>query len=401
MYRLLLRTRWSLTWTFCAPAWVRRFVATRLYGALHRAHRASHGILIRRSKVQVISSRTLCAALALALAACSNGNSTISAPVEQLVPVALVAAHNGPAAPTIRTTAMLAHKDEMRLAFKISGVISRINVDEGATVKAGQVLAELELAEIGSQVEQTRQLLSKAERDLERGEQLYREQVIALEALQDLKTQRNITAQTLKATSFNREYAVITAPTDGVVLRKLLQARETVAPGASVLVLGSAATGYVLKASLADRDVVQLALGDSAKVRFDALPGTSLNATVTRLPAAADQRTGLFDVELALTTPDARLRSGLLARIALTPASATANALVHVPIAAILEGERARASVFVFDASTQSVSRRAVQVAFIDGVQVALSGGLEAGALVVTDGAAYVEEGKKVKVIER
>ena len=342
---------------------------------------------------------TLTAALILTLAACSNGNTSITA-AERLVPVALVVAHNGPAAPTIRTTAMLAHKDEMRLAFKIGGVISHINVDDGAMVKAGQVLAELELAEIGSQVEQTRQLLSKAERDLERGERLYREQVIPLEALQDLKTQRNIAAQSVKASSFNREYAVITAPTDGVVLRKLAQARETVAPGAPVLVLGSAATGYVLKASLADRDVVQLALGDDATVRFDALPGSDLKATVTRLPAAADQRTGMFDVELALHTPDARLRSGLLARIALTPASAAASELVHVPIAAILEGDRARASVFVFDANTQSVSRRSVEVAFIDDDEVALSSGLEVGAQVVTDGAAYVEEGKKVKVVE-
>lgn len=341
------------------------------------------------------------AALTFALAACSNGNGAVNAEAERLVPVALVTAENGPAAPVIRTTGVLAHKDEMRLAFKIGGVIAQVGVDEGATVKAGQVLAELELAEIGSQVEQTRQLLAKAERDLARGERLYQEQVIPLEALQDLKTQRDVAAQSVKASSFNREYAVITAPSDGVVLRKLAMARETVAPGAPVLVIGSAGAGYVLKASLADREVVQLAIGDSADVRFDALPGETLSAKVSRLPAAADQRTGMFDVELALPAADARLRSGLVARLALTPASAAAASLVHVPIAAILEGDKARAAVFVFDASKQSVARQPVEVAFIDGDQVALSSGLSAGAQVVTDGAAYVEEGRKVRVVER
>ncbi len=221
-----------------------------------------------------------------------------------------------------------------------------------------------------------------------------------LESLQDLKTQRDIAAQALKATRFNREYAVITAPSDGVVLRKLAQARETVAPGAPVLVLGSADAGYVLKASLADRDVVQLALGDACEVRFDALPGATLAAEVTRLPAAADARTGMFDVELALAATDPRLRSGLVARLALTPASAGAASLVRVPIAAILEGDRSRASVFVFDAAQQTVARRAVEVAFIDDEQVALASGLDAGAQVVTDGAAYVEEGKKVRVVD-
>jgi len=343
---------------------------------------------------------TLITALTLALVACSNGNGAVNAEAERIVPIKVAVAEDGAAAPTIRTTAMLAHKDEMRLAFKIGGVIANISVDEGATVKAGQVLAELELAEIGSQVEQSRQLLRKAERDLERGERLYRDQVIPLESLQDLKTQRDIAAQALKGTSFNREYAVITAPTDGVVLRKQAQARETVAPGTPVLVLGSADAGYVLKASLADRDVVQLALGDAAEVRFDALPGTTLTAAVTRLPAAADTRTGMFDIELALAATDPRLRSGLVARLALTPASAGAGTLVRVPIAAILEGDRSRASVFVFDATQQTVGRRAVEVAFIDGEQVALASGLDAGAKVVTDGAAYVEEGKKVRVME-
>lgn len=343
----------------------------------------------------------LIAAMALAMAACTNGNSAVQAEAERLVPIAISTANNGPAAPAIRTTAVLAHKDEMRLAFKIGGVIARITVDEGASVKAGDVLAELELAEIGSQVEQSRQLLGKAERDLERGQRLYQEQVIPLESLQDLKTQRDVAAEGLKATRFNREYAVITAPTAGVVLRKLAQARETVAPGAPVLALGSADAGYVLKASLADRDIVQLALGDVADVRFDALPGEQMQATVTRLPAAADARTGMFDIELALPAGDTRLRSGLVARLALTPASASAAERVQVPIAAILEGEHQRASVFVFDAATSSVHRQPVEVAFIDGDRVALTSGLQAGALVVTDGAAYVEDGKKVRLVKR
>ncbi|MFO1496483.1 MAG: efflux RND transporter periplasmic adaptor subunit [Lysobacterales bacterium] len=345
--------------------------------------------------------RTILAAATLVLAACSNGDSAVQPEAERLVPIRVAQAEQGPGAPAIRTTAVLAHQDEMRLAFKIGGVIARIAVDEGSQVQAGQVLAELELAEIGSQVEQSRQLLAKAERDLERGQRLYREQVIPLEALQDLTTQRDIAAQAVKATRFNREYAVITAPSDGVVLRKLAEARETVAPGAPVLVLGSADGGYVLKASLADRDVVQLALGDAAEVRFDALPGERLNARVTRLPAAADARTGMFDVELALAGQDARLRSGLVARLALTPATAGASTRVQVPIAAILEGDRQRASVFVYDRADSRVHRQAVDIAFIDDDRVALAAGLEVGASVVTEGAAYVEDGKKVRLIER
>ncbi len=339
-------------------------------------------------------------AVALLLAACSNGNSTVAVP-ERVVPVAVVAAEGGPAAPAIRTSAMLSHKDEMRLAFKIGGVIARIDVDDGSVVKKGDILAELELAEVGSQVEQSRQMLVKAERDLKRGERLHQEQVIALEQLQDLRTQRDMAAQALKGTSFNREYAVITAPSDGVILRKLAQARETVQPGAPVLVLGNADTGFVLKASLADRDVVQLALGDLAEVRFDAFPGETLKAKVTRLPAAADARTGMFDVELSLDDAFARGKSGLVGRIALVPSSAAASALSYVPISAVLEGDGAHATVFVFQRAQQTVHKRQVEVAFIDNDQVALRNGIDIGTEVVTDGAAYVEDGKKVRLVNR
>ena len=344
---------------------------------------------------------SLMLAAMLTVAACSNGTATVNANVERLVPVNVVLAEAGPGAAAIRTSAMLAHKDEMRLAFKIGGVIARINVDEGSLVKKGQILAELELAEVGSQVEQSRQMLVKAERDLKRGERLHAEQVIALEQLQDLRTQRDMAAQALKGTSFNREYAVITAPSDGVVLRKLGEARETVASGVTVLTLGSSDTGFVLKASLADRDVVQLALGDNAEVRFDAFPGEKFKAQVTRLPAAADARTGMFDVELSLEDTLARGKSGLVGRIALVPATAGAKQLSYVPIASIHEGDRGRATVFVFTRASETVHRRAVEVAFIDGDRVALGSGLEVGTEVVTDGAAYVEDGKKVRLSKR
>jgi len=66
-----LRARSSVTWTFCSPAWARCVVATRLCGTPHRAHRASYRIPIRRPKVQVISSRALRARSSITWTFCS------------------------------------------------------------------------------------------------------------------------------------------------------------------------------------------------------------------------------------------------------------------------------------------------------------------------------------------
>ena len=170
-------------------------------------------------------------------------------------------------APPIAATGQVASQDEMRLSFKLGGVVRRIAVKEGDEVKQGQRLAEIELAEVGAQVEQARQLAAKAQRDLERGERLHADQVISLEQLQDLRTQASVAGAGLKSAQFNLGFSTIVAPRDGVVLRKLVEEREQVAPGAPVLELGSRDGGYVVKLALADREVVQLKLGDPAALR--------------------------------------------------------------------------------------------------------------------------------------
>ncbi len=341
--------------------------------------------------------RILTMLAAAVLAGCSNGNA-VQTESERVLSVRVASATSGPAAPTIRASGVLRYKDETRLAFKIGGVIAKILVDEGQPVSKGQVLAELELAEIGSQVEQTQQMLAKAQRDLERGERLFQEQVIPLEALQDLRTQREMAAQSLKATRFNKSTAIISAPGNGVVLRKLAENSETVAPGAPVLIVGSAEAGFVMNVSLSDRDVVQVAFGDVARLRFDALPGEDVEAKVTRLPAAADPKSGLFDVELAVASHHKSLRSGLVGRVSLVPASASAGRLVRIPIASVIEGDRDRASVFVVEGEV--VKRTPIEIAFIDGDLIALNSGVDEGTRVVTDGAAYVEDGKRVRILK-
>src|SRR5262245_40081465 len=89
---------------------------------------------------------------ALALAACSSEKSQTAAP--KPTPVRVEQAATGPSTPPIRTNGMVATKDEMRLSFKVGGVIKSIRVQEGETVHQGQVLAEIEQTEINAQVEQ-------------------------------------------------------------------------------------------------------------------------------------------------------------------------------------------------------------------------------------------------------
>jgi RND family efflux transporter MFP subunit len=331
------------------------------------------------------------------LAACTQSVET-----EQIrvTPVRISAATSGPAAPTIRTNGMLVNKDELRLSFKVGGVVSHINVQEGQRVKRGQRLAEIEQAEINAQVEQARQVADKSQRDVVRAERLYADHLISLGQLEDLKTQAAVSKAALQSAEFNWGYASIVAPQDGTILRRLIQERELVAAGSPVLILGAQDRGYVVRIGLADREIVQVRIGDRAEVELDAHPGEKFPAEVTEVASGADERSGMFQVELHLQPTKLRLVSGLVARVALTPASAHGGERVYVPIASIVEGDGRRASVFVLNGSgdSQIAKRRPVEVAFIEGTQVAIVGGVAVGEKIVTDGALYLQDGEHVAV---
>jgi RND family efflux transporter MFP subunit len=334
-------------------------------------------------------------ACVLALAACSS-KSPSTAP--KPTPVRVAQATSGPSSPPIRTNGIVATKDEMRLSFKVGGIIKSIRVQEGESVHRGDVLAEIEQTEINAQVEQALQMAEKTQRDLERGERLYNDQVISLEQLQDLRTQAAMQSAQLKSAKFNRGYSVITAPGDGVVLRKLAEERELVPAAQTVLLLGAQDRGYVVRAALADREIVQLKLGDLADIRMDAYPGQSVRGTLSEIASAADERTGMFPVEVSFDAVPMKLASGLVAKLNVYPSAGQASQLTYVPIGAVVEGDGDRASVFVIKGDR--ANRRPVKVAFIGDDQVALREGIAAGESVVTDGALYLEEGEHVEVVQ-
>ncbi|HUQ10192.1 MAG TPA: efflux RND transporter periplasmic adaptor subunit [Steroidobacteraceae bacterium] len=311
-------------------------------------------------------------------------------------PVRVASAGNGPAVPPIDTNGLVVTKHEMRLSFKMGGVVRKIHVQEGDVVKKGQRLAEIELTEVGAQVEQARQMAEKSARDLSRGENLYADQVISLEQLQDLRTQAAMAQAQFKSAEFNMGYSVISAPQDGRVLRKLVEERELVPAGTPVLLFGESDRGFVVRAALADREIVNVKLGDKGEIRMDAFPGQAMAGTVVEVASAADPRSGMFPVEVQFDSTPPRLVSGLVARLRLAPTTESPP-LTYVPMAALVEGDGDRASVFVVDQG--KALRRDVRVAFITADSIALESGLRPDETVITDGALFLENGDPVEVV--
>jgi RND family efflux transporter MFP subunit len=161
-----------------------------------------------------------------------------------------------------------------------------------------------------------------------------------------------------------------------------------------VVTLAGAARGTVLRVGLPDRDVVRIARGSAARVRLDAYPGRVFTGTVTEVAAQATPGTGTFAVEVALPAAQG-LQSGLVGQVEITAREGAPVTLV--PVEAIVEADGDSGAVFVLDGTR--VRRRQVQIGFLDGARVGVSGGLEGAMTVVVEGAAWLADGDSVRVV--
>jgi RND family efflux transporter MFP subunit len=332
----------------------------------------------------------------LALAGC-RAEPPPTAAEEEPQPVRLAPVRRAAAAAPVRATGSLAGKEEARLSFKLPGFVERILVDEGEAVAAGQLLATLKPEEASSRVSQARAAHEKSRRDVARAEELYRAGVAPLQLVQDARSAEEVARAALRMARFDAQHAEIRAPEAGVILTRLVEENEMVGAGTPVLAFQSAAQGWIVRVGVADRDVVRLRLGDSARVETNAYPGTLLAGSVAQIAAAASPATGTFDVEVAVMPGAEPLFSGLAASVEIDPSGGEPVALV--PLAALAVGDGDAAVVYALDAQRARARRVDVRVAFLAGDEAALREGLAGVDAVVTDGVAYLRDGAAVRVI--
>lgn len=293
----------------------------------------------------------------------------------------------------IWVSGVISGKEEAKLSFKTGGIIRDIPVSEGQTVKKGQLLATLDLTEIGALAVQADEMVQKAERDLQRAEKLYRDSVITREQIENARTGYTVALKNRDIAGFNREYSEIRAPFSGKVLVKLMTKGELAGPGAPVLILSSSDAGnWILKTGITDQDWVRISVGLKAQVIPDATKDT-LQARVTSVSDGVSPVSGLISAELTLDQTKSKLASGLFASAKILTGT---SSFLAVPIEALVEGNQNDA--FVYTVSDGKAVRIPVQVAYLTGNQAVIRKGLEGVSEVVTRGSAFLTGGSPVQV---
>lgn len=340
------------------------------------------------------------------LAGCSTEAPAKGGGGERPVPVRVAVVEVGPVVRPVTASGRLGYADEVRLGFKVGGLVAAVVVQEGERVERGQLLARLDPREIDAALRQARSARGKALRDLRRARRLHREEAVSGEVLQNARTAAQMTGASEAAASFNRKTSELRSPVDGVVLSRRVEPGEVVAPGAPALILGAVrservapAGGRVARVGVTDRDVARIAIGDKVTLELDALPGLAIAGRVLEVAPSASPGTGLVEVEVEVVGAEtAALASGLVVRATLEPQAAETRMMV--PLSALVEADGRRAFVYAVSEDRRRAERRAVDIAFLAGERAAIASGLDGVREVVTQGAAYLRGDRPIQIVD-
>lgn len=335
--------------------------------------------------------------LLLALAACGK-----SAPpplsVEAPVPVLLATAISNGGEQRLAVSGTVRIKRETALAFNTAGRIAAISVREGDAVAKGQVLARLDPTGLDASQASARAEAVRANADAKRLQTLFDKGWVTAQRLETAKASAAAAAARVQQTGFDVGLSVIRAPSSGTVLRRPAEPGQIVNPGATVLIIGEANSGHVLRVPLADADLARVRLGQLAAVTVPAAGPLPMASRVSEIGARGDDGSGTFRVEIALPAR-AGLKSGMIGRALLRfGGTGPADGAVTVPATAVFSARADEGFVYVLDSATGTVKLRQVALGRVDDDGVMVTSGLRPGESVVVSGPDRLRDGRKVTV---
>jgi len=355
--------------------------------------------------IAALVARSLSARKAEQAAAAPSARSTLSL---DLAPADVVVARTLPLSRTLEVSGGLKAVNSALVKAKVAAELRTLVVREGDTVKAGQVLGQLDTTELDWRLRQAEQTASSAQaqldiarRTLENNRALVAQGFISPTGL-ETSVSNEAAAQANHAAAMAavelarkaRADGTLVAPISGLVSQRLAQPGERVAVDARIVEIVDL-TRLELEAAVAPEDVVALAVGQPATLQVDGLT-QPVKARIARINPSAQTGSRSVLVYLAVEAQPA-LRQGLFARGRI--ATASSNALA-VPLAAVRTD---LSQPYVLEVQGGKVALRTVtlgQRGEVDGQPwVALTAGLAEGATVLTGSSGAVRDGTPVRLV--
>lgn len=286
----------------------------------------------------------------------------------------------------------------INLGFKTPGQIERILVAEGDYVHKGQLLAELDDADYRLGVEALQIQYDQLKDEVGRTEQLYRQKSISANDYEKATAGLRQLGVQLQANKNKLNYTKLYAPTDGYIQAVNFSPAEMVDAGTALFTLLDVSRMEVV----ADIPVAEYQQRDRFTRYFSRVAGSAseLPMQLLSLTPKADGNQ-LYQLRLAFVgQPDKQLTAGMNVEVGIVMADTTATTGVVVPLCAVFrDGDTS--CVWVLGADSTLVKQQVVLDGSDSRGRAVILEGLTGSEQIVRAGVNALQEGEKVRVIER
>jgi RND family efflux transporter MFP subunit len=348
----------------------------------------------------------------LSVCGCEEQASSATAkPVEAPIEVKAIHPHRGEVYRFINLPGEVRPLYEVTLFAKVNGYLDKLTVDKGDSVRAGDLIADIDVPELRANL-----VKYKAELELAQAEYGQMSQNASTNAsyvpASDTdagKSRQAIASGKLAVAKSNLQYTEtmlkytrLTAPFSGIITHRYVD------PGAYIPMPDATSTPETaaivnltdfktlrMQVAVPETEATHIKIGQPIRWTADDFPGEHFDGKVTRAYWALDKATKTMLTEAQMANPGMKLQPGMLvnARIAIDKK----NDALLIPVEALVK-EKTNSFVFIFNDG--KIKKAPVQVGFNDGTNVEVVAGINPADLAIVPGQQPLRDGQLVKVTE-
>ena len=281
---------------------------------------------------------------------------------------------------------------EISITSETQGKVISISTKVGDNVKTGQVLVSIDNKLYASQLELAKFNLEKADKDMQRFEQLSKGDAATSQQFESAKQVFENAQSAYTTAKVQYENTYIKAPFEGIIIKQTIEKGSYLTPGTAVFdIVEINKVKFIAK--LASDEVEKAQKGQNVKVSVDAYPGVEYEGIISAIVVKSDL-SKRYDVEVeVMNRHDKLIKPGMFGSGLF--AAHSGSQILAIPRKA-LTGSIKNSDVFIVKGD--SVIMQHIDVVPLNDKYVAIKQGLKVGDVIVVSGQINLVNGSKIKL---